>query len=188
MIPEVDESLRALLLAAVPDDVTIGIEPDGSDVVATLTDLREDTMGLPANWEELRDERGVVVARRPPIRRYELRYTITTHADSSAAAHALFDAMLGSISAISSIDPPYRHDHFADFPILIRTAEPRPTMTERPLSLDVIITAPMLLAWTSDVAPPPDEFTLGASRGASRPTPPDTRPPRPLRARRAREG
>lgn len=188
VILQVDESLRALLLAAVPDDATVGIEPDGSDVVATLTDLREDTTGLPANWEDLRDDRGVVVARRPPIRRYELRYTVTAHAKSAAAEHALLDAMLAGISAVSTIDAPYRHADFAEYPLLIRIADTRPTLTDRPLCLDVIVTAPMLLAWASEVAPAPDEFTLDAGRDVSGPAPPDSRPPRPMRARRAREG
>jgi len=186
VIPEVDESLRALLLAAVPDDATVSIEPDGSDVVATLSDLREDTTGLPANWEDLRDDHGVVVARRPPIRRYELRYTVTVHAKSAAAEHALLDAMLASISAISTIDPPYRHADFAEFPLLIRIADQRPSLIERPLCLDLIVTAPMLLAWASEVAPAPEEFTLDAGRDVSRPAP-DSRPPRPMRGRRVHE-
>ena len=190
VIPEVDESLRALLLAALPDDVTVGVEPGSEGVVATLRTIREDTSGLPANWEDLRDDRGVVVARRPPIRRYELRYAVTVHASSIADEHRLLDAMLGSVSVVTTIDPPYLHEHFAEVaaPVLIRVDELSPGLAERPLGLDLVVTAPMLLTLTSDVAAPPDEFELGAGRSTSRPATTNERPPRPLRARRVNEG
>lgn len=189
MIPEVDESLRALLLAAVPDDVAVGVEPADEGVVVTLKSLREDTNGLPANWADLRDDRGVVVARRPPTRRYELRYTVTAKAKTAADEHRLLDAMLASVSGTATIDPPYLHEHFADagMPVQIRVDDPPPSLTDRPLGLDLVVTAPMLLTWTAEVAPPPDEFELDAGRSIPRP-PATERPPRPMRARRVREG
>ncbi len=183
MIPEVDESLRALLAAAVPD-----VSDQG--VAITLTTIREDTTGLPANWEDLRDDRGVVVARRPPIRRYQLHYTITASGFSRPDEHRILDAILATISSTTTIDPPHLHDHFTDcgLAVLIRLDEPRPLLVDRPLGLDLVVTAPMLLAWTSEVAPPPDEFELDAGRSISRPAPTDARPPRPMRARRVSEG
>jgi hypothetical protein len=189
VIPEADESLRALLLAAVPDDVSVGVEPSDTGVVTTLTSIREDTMGLPSNWEDLRDDRGVVVARRPPVRRYELRYTITAKAPSVTDAHRWLDAMLGMVSATMTIEPPYLHAHFADcgFPVLVRVDEPRTSLVERPLGLDLVVTAPMLLGWTSEAAPPPEEFELDAGRAIPPPAARDPRPPRPLRSRRVRE-
>jgi hypothetical protein len=179
VIPEVDESLRALLTAAVPDAGAFTVR---------LTTIREDTNGLAANWEDLRDDRGVVVARRPPIRRYELRYTV--NANVPADEHRLLDAVLATISATTAIEPPHLHDHFADcgLPVLIRLDEPSPLPVERPLGLDLVVTAPMLLTWTSDVAPPPDEFELDAGRSVARPAPTNERPPRPMRARRVSEG
>jgi hypothetical protein len=177
VIPEVDESLHALLVAAVPDVTAFTVR---------LTTIREDTAGLPANWADLRDDRGVVVARRPPIRRYELRYTVNAAAADSE--HRLLDAMLAAISATATIDPPHLHDHFTDcgLPVLIRLDEPSPLAVDRPLGLDLVVTAPMLLAWTADVAPPPAEVELAASRSVSRPAP-VARPARPLRARRISE-
>jgi hypothetical protein len=138
----------------------------------------------------LRDDRGVVVARRPPIRRYELRYTVTARAVSTAEEHRLLDAMLASVSAMVTIDAPHLHEHFAEvgMPVLIRVDELSPSLAERPLGLDLVVTAPMLLAWTSEVAPPPDEFELDAGRSVSRPAPANERPPRPMRARRVSEG
>ncbi len=176
MICEVDESLRALLTAAVPS---------GADVQATLTAIHEDVTALPANWSDIRDERGTVIARRPPIHRYELRYTVTVQATSE---HALLDAVLTAISGTNQIEPPHLHEHFVDcgVPVLIRLDAWRPDITPRPLGLDLVITAPLLTNWTDEVAPPPDEFNLDAGSGRP-PRLAAVRPPHPLRARRIRE-
>jgi hypothetical protein len=177
VICEVDESLHALLAAAVPA---------GADVTATLTTIHEDVSALPANWSDIRNERGTVIARRPPIHRYELRYTVT--AAPTASEHALLDAVLTAISGINQIEPPHLHDHFVDcgLPVLIRLDSWRPEMAPRPLGLDLVITAPLLTAWTDEVAPAPDEFHLDAAGGGA-PVPAAVRPPHPLRARRIRE-
>jgi hypothetical protein len=186
VIPEVDESLRALLSAAAATPVSV--EPADQGVALRLTTIHEDTTGLPANWADLRDDRGIVVARRPPIRRYELRYTVTARASSTAAEHGLLDAMLAAVSLTATIEPPHLHEDFVDcgLPVLIRVAEPRPFLTDRPLGLDLVVTAPMLTDWVSETAAPPDEFQLDAGRSVSRPVP-ASRPPRPMRARRIRE-
>lgn len=187
MIPEADESLRALLRTAVP---SVSMEPaeEGPGAVVTLRSLREDTTGLPANWEDLRDERGVVIARRPPIRRYELRYTVTANADTATERHRMLDALLATISRVATIDPPYVHDHFTGWPVMIRIDDPDTLVVgDPPLGLRLVVTAPMLLDWTSETSPPPAEFALGTGRSASRPTPEPTRPPRPLRTRRVPE-
>jgi hypothetical protein len=190
VIPEVDESLRALLSAACSSPVSV--EPVDQGIVLRLTTIREDTTGLPANWEDLRDDRGIVVARRPPIRRYELRYTVTATAPSTTEEHRLLDAMLATVSATATIDPPHLHEDFVanGQPVLIRVAEPisEPIsgLTERPLGLDLVVTAPMLLAWTSDVTPAPEEFQLDAGRSVPPPAP-IARPPRPMRSRRISE-
>ncbi|HEY3609298.1 MAG TPA: hypothetical protein VGL06_17495 [Pseudonocardiaceae bacterium] len=186
MICEVDESLRALLAAAVPP---------GADVTATLTAIHEDVTALPANWSDVRDERGTVIARRPPIHRYELRYTVTVQATSEHALqehalqeHALLDAVLTVISGTNRIAPPHLHEHFVDcgLPVLIRLDAWRPDITPRPLGLDLVITAPLLTGWTDEVAPAPDEFQLDAGSGRP-PALAAVRPPHPLRARRIRE-
>jgi hypothetical protein len=176
VICEVDESLRALLAAAVPS---------GADVTATLTAIHEDVAALPANWSDVRDERGTVIARRPPIHRYELRYTVTVQATSE---HALLDAVLTAISATNQIAPPHLHEHFVDcgFPVLVRLDAWRPEVTPRPLGLDLVITAPLLTGWTDEVAPAPDEFNLDAGSGRP-PALAAVRPPHPLRTRRIRE-
>ena len=176
MICEVDESLRALLAAAVPS---------GADVKATLTAIHEDVTALPANWSDVRNERGTVIARRPPIHRYELRYTVTVQATSE---HALLDAVLTAVSGTNQIGPPHLHEHFVDcgLPVLIRLDAWRPDITPRPLGLDLVITAPLLTGWTDEVAPAPDEFNLDAGSGRP-PALATVRPPHPLRARRIRE-
>jgi hypothetical protein len=176
VICEVDESLRALLAAAVPS---------GADVQATLTAIHEDVTALPANWSDIRDERGTVIARRPPIHRYELRYTVTVQATSE---HALLDAVLTAISGTNQIGPPHLHEHFVDcgLPVLIRLDAWRPDSTPRPLGLDLVITAPLLTGWTDEVAPAPEEFHLDAGSGRP-PALAAVRPPHPLRARRIRE-
>jgi hypothetical protein len=178
VICEVDESLHALLTAAVP----------AGDVQTTLTTIHEDVTGLPANWSDIRNERGTVIARRPPIHRYELRYTVRVAATPTKSEHALLDAVLTAISGINQIEPPHLHDHFVDcgLPVLIRLDSWRPDITPRPLGLDLVITAPLLTTWTDEVAPAPEEFHLDAAGGRP-PAPPAARPPHPLRARRIRE-
>jgi hypothetical protein len=192
MICEVDESLRALLVAALPDGTGVDLERDAETdgVHAALTTIHEDVTGLPANWADLRDDRGVVIARRPPIHRYELRYTVTVRAGSTGAEHALLDAVLTMVSSTTRIGPPHLHEHFADcgLPVLIRLDEHRPELiAERPVGLDLVITAPLLTGWTDEVAPTPDEFALDAGRGRAPVPATPIRPPRPMRARRIRE-
>ena len=179
VICEVDESLRALLAAAVPS---------GTDVQTTLTTVHEDVTGLPANWSDIRDERGTVIARRPPIHRYELRYTVTVQTTSTDAEHALLDAVLTAISGTNQIQPPHLHEQFVGcgLPVLIRLDSWRPELTPRPLGLDLVITAPLLTTWIDEVAPVPAEFHLDAAGGRP-PAPTPVRPPHPLRSRRIRE-
>jgi hypothetical protein len=46
----------------------------------------------------------------------------------------------------------------------------------------------LLTGWTNEVAPSPDEFALDAGRGRAPAEATPIRPPRPMRARRIREG
>jgi hypothetical protein len=193
VICEVDESLRALLSAAVPEGTEVDLEREGAaspSVHAVLRSINEDVTGLPANWADLRDERGTVIARRPPIHRYELRYTVTVHADSVRAEHALLDGVLTTVSAAVRIEPPHLHEYFADggLPVLIRLDDPRPETAEhRPIGLDLVITAPLLTGWTDEVTQAPEEFHLDAGSRIAPTAPTPIRAPRPLRARRIRE-
>lgn len=202
MICEVDESLCALLVASVPEGTLVSLEPEGTDgrdpeaagqVRAVLGTIRQDVTGLPANWSDLRDDEGTVIARRPPIQRYELRYRVTARAASATEEHALLDAILTAVTSAPGIEQPHLHSSFtsAGQPVLIRVGEPVPEpwpVPDRAPGLDLVLTAPLLTEWIGEVTAPPAEFQLDASAGRPTAATAAARPPRPLRARRIREG
>lgn len=106
MIHEVDASLQAFLeatIAASSTSADISFEPPTAEwrqarkkatVNAFLYDVREDLDGRVADWEDVRNEVGKVIGRRPPRRRYQLSYLLSAWADTAREEHELLGTLL----------------------------------------------------------------------------------------------
>ncbi|MFD9702939.1 Pvc16 family protein [Lentzea sp. NPDC059081] len=96
MIPDVDEALRALLTAFLPDRTDIrfdrpGPRPDTA-VHLLLHTVGEVPGSRPSDpWQDVRDEKGAVVGRQPAPLFFHLTYTVTARAESPAVEHDLLD-------------------------------------------------------------------------------------------------
>lgn len=105
MIHDVDESLRALVRreALNGSQVEVAFDAPTKEWVARrnspavdlyLYDIREDLERREVTWEEIRDESGRVVERRPPPRRYRLSYLVTAWTARPEDEHRLLSALL----------------------------------------------------------------------------------------------
>ena len=86
MIADVDASLRSLLRATALHGSNVDVVFEladassgathvaGSVVDAYLWEIREDVTRRQNDWEDIRNDEGRVVGRRPPLHRYRLRY------------------------------------------------------------------------------------------------------------------
>ncbi len=105
MIHDIDESLRALVRRdAVPDSaVEVAFDAPTREWVARrnspvvdlyLYDIREDTTRRQTSWEDVKDDKGRVVGRRLPPRRYRLSYLVTAWTQRPEDEHRLLSALL----------------------------------------------------------------------------------------------
>ncbi|WP_328455217.1 Pvc16 family protein [Amycolatopsis sp. NBC_00438] len=104
MIRDVDDAVSALLRRYLDDETVVslgrpGAEPPGEHAVLHLVlhGIAEAADGRgAAEWSEVRDARGQVVGRQPPLRRYRMRYVISARAATPEAEHAALDTVLAA--------------------------------------------------------------------------------------------
>lgn len=105
MIDRVDEALRALVERSVLNGSGVEVAFDAPTtewasqrtaptVDLYLYDIREDVERRNVAYEGVRDERGRVVERRPPPRRFALTYLITAWTQRAEDEHRLLSSML----------------------------------------------------------------------------------------------
>jgi len=110
VILEADQALAGLLKAKAFGGAAIGIAFDqptrpwvqtvtGPTVNLFLFDIRENLHRRDVMYEEVRDESGALVARRPPPRRFDLHYTVTAWAPKALVEHKLLGVALSCFSA-----------------------------------------------------------------------------------------
>lgn len=177
MIQEVDESLRALIRkeALNGSDVDIAFDAPSKDWAARrnaptldlyLYDIREDMHRRDFAWELIRDESGIVAEKRLPPRRYKLSYMVTAWTQRPEDEHRLLSAVLGCVvrhEVVPSETLPVSLRELG-IPIYMTIALPPPP--ERSIgdiwsalggelkpSLDLVITAPVLVDDSPAVAP-----------------------------------
>lgn len=108
MIPEIDRALIALLSTQTYADerVRVDLDPPTKDWAARrtgpvlnlfLNDVREDTDKRSADIVEIRDEKGIVVARRPAERTFLFSYALSAWTSRPEDDHALLGAALGAL-------------------------------------------------------------------------------------------
>ncbi|HEY8201240.1 MAG TPA: Pvc16 family protein [Actinomycetota bacterium] len=166
MINDVDESLRALIRRDVLNgaNVDIAFEAPSKDWSARrnapainlyLYEIREDLQRREEQYEDIRDERGFVVERRLPPRRFKLSYLLTAWTQRPDDEHRLLSSALSCFLQFDALPPELLQGELAHqrYPVRITVGLPLPP--ERSISdvwtalggelkpsLDVVVTVP----------------------------------------------
>ncbi|MFC7616686.1 Pvc16 family protein [Actinokineospora soli] len=170
VISEVDDALCVLIGRALPEGAAVRLDPPkptwqterpSAAIDLFLFGLHNDPSGRESGWEEFRDERGAVRARRPSSRRCALSYLVTARAAKVSEEHTLLDLALRTLL-------------FAD-------AIPRDCLSGdlaegEPVALEVSTEGPGDL-WSSLGMPARAAFVLTASAAFPAPVDEDVAPP-----------
>jgi Pvc16 N-terminal domain len=108
MIPEIDRALVNLLSTQTyaEEKVRVDLDPPTKDWAARrtgpvlnlfLNDIREDTERRSADIVEVRDDKGIIVARRPAERTFLFSYALSAWTSRPEDDHALLSAALGAL-------------------------------------------------------------------------------------------
>lgn len=197
MIHEVDLALAATLRDTLAEGTDVSFEsPRPEWTVRTrpptvslfLHGVREDLEGRQSNWEDIGDDRGRVVARRPPPRRYRLCYLATCWAGSVSVEHQLLTAVLDGLTSTDVV--PHRHLTGPLTPP-VHLAVAHPDLPGAPVELwhalgippraglDVVVTATLRRAPHTDLASAPGTVDLGVAGTVPRPPKPQRQLPAP---------
>jgi hypothetical protein len=205
VISEVDEALIGLLRSrAAPDKrVEVAFEAPTRDwaagrntptIDAYLYNVCEDTPRREFGMTSVRDESGIIVQRRRPIRHFRLSYLVTCWTKLAVDEHRLLDSVLGCLLD-TEVLPISGSGVLAalGLPVLLTVAMPPAQAgsasdiwsalggTLKP-SLDVVVTAPYPMVTGDAVAPPVTEATGVTARRIDAPGSADL--PRLRRVRR----
>jgi hypothetical protein len=178
MIHEVDEALRNLIRREALNgaDVEVTFDAPTKDwsarrnsptVSVYLYDIREDLSRREVEYEEVRDQTGRVIERRPPPRRFKLSYLITAWTQRPEDEHRLLAAVLGCFLRRDALPKDVLVGALADQPYALITHVGLPPPQDRNLSdvwsalggelkpsLDLLITAPFDASRMAAVGPP----------------------------------
>lgn len=131
MLDDVDDCLSALLAdlgrppaAIVFDPPSPDWRPERPTLDLFLAEIREDPAGTESDWREIRDERGHVVARTPPVRRFRLLYLVTAWAQRARTEREVLSAALRMLAARPAVPGALLPDGLreAGHPVLIELA------------------------------------------------------------------
>jgi hypothetical protein len=167
MIADVDASLRSLLRATALHDSKLDVVFDaptrewsehlaGSAVNAYLWEVREDVTRRQNDWQDVRNDEGRIVGRRPPLHRYRLRYLLTAWGGSTTDEHRLLSSVLASLADEQAIPADHVSGDLVEegLPVFITVALPADQdnppwdlwgalgIAPRP-ALDLVVTAPL---------------------------------------------
>ncbi|MEV4772597.1 Pvc16 family protein [Micromonospora humida] len=184
MIWDVDLSVRAWLGHYLPADVPVVFDPpdrcarraDGDLVSAFLLDVEEDSAGVSATWDELRDADGQLVGRRPPGRRYRFNYLLTAWAADTEREHRLLGDLLVGCASCTALPSGFLTGAVAraNQPVVVRSAPRREGdagsawvgyggTARTGLHLQLLV--PFVPETQTDLAPPPREVSVNSGGG-----------------------
>ena len=176
MLHEIDAVLRSLLQPA-----ELRFDAPGPSWVDTgslgffLHTVREDLESRQAAWLDDRNERGRVVARRSPPRRYRFGYLVTAWAADVAAEHALLGTALAALTETDVVPVHHLTPAMRDsgLPVTIAVAHPELPAAAVELwsalglaprtALDVVVTAALVSPPDTDLAIAPRAVELGVA-------------------------
>lgn len=168
MIHDVDASLRELVRREVLNGSNVdlsfeaptrewGAKRKGPTLNLYLYDLTEDLKRRECNYEEVRDERGIVTDRRMPPRRFRLSYLVTAWTSRPEDEHRLLSAVLGCFVRGDVLPDDVLQGVLADQPRPVGVTIGLPLPKDRQLSdiwsalggelkaaLDLVVTAPVI--------------------------------------------
>lgn len=186
MITEVDEALCVLLGRALPEGTMVRLdapkptwetEKPSNAIDLFLFGLRDDPGGRESGWDEARDERGAVVARRDPVRRCALSYLVTARAPKINEEHLLLGVALRTMIFTDQLPADCMPATLADLgaPVFIRVAETEPGTLWSNLGMParaafaITVSAPFVPEPDTDLAPPAEKIRLDAGQGVTPP-------------------
>lgn len=167
MIHDVDESLRTLLERDVLNGAKVDLSFDaptrewaakrqGPTLNLYLYSIVEDTQRRRGQYEEVRDERGRVVQRVMPPRRFRLSYLVTAWTQRAEDEHRLLSAVLACFLSADVLPSEVLQGALADLGEPVRSTVALPLPPERSISdvwsalggemkpsLDLVVTAPV---------------------------------------------
>lgn len=123
MITDVDDALCVLIGRALPEGAAVRLDPPkptwqterpSAAIDLFLFGLNDDPRGRESGWDEVRDERGAVRARRAPSRRCVLSYLVTARAPKVGEEHALLGLALRAVLFADTIPADCLHGELAD--------------------------------------------------------------------------
>ena len=178
MIQDVDETLLALVRAEALGGAAVEVAFDaptrewvarrnGPTVDLYLYDIREDMARREVQWEPVTDAAGRVTERRPPPRRFKLSYMVTAWTQRPEDEHRLLSSLLGCFIRHERVAPADCAGGLAEqtLPLIVTTA--LPLGADRSIadvwsalggelkpSIDLIVTAPFVVAATQAAGPP----------------------------------
>ncbi|WP_327227585.1 DUF4255 domain-containing protein [Streptomyces platensis] len=199
MMHEVDEAIRRVLRGGVLPDGTgdVAFEAPTRDWAARrnaptlnayLYDIREDVARRERGTIAERDARGVVVRRRQPPRWFRLSYLVTAWTTRPEDEHRLLSAALGCLLSHEMLPAAALPDALRGLEVSIPLTVAVPPPESRSIadiwsalggelkpSLDVVVTVPVPVSPSYEVAPPVTEGAVTVVRGIDG-VPGDSRP------------
>lgn len=166
MIDQIDESLRRLVLRDAVNGSGVELSFDAPTkewasrrstptINIYLYDIREDVHLREVEYEEVRDDQGRVIERRPPPRRYTLSYLVTVWTQRAEDEHRVLSSLLACFLKYERLPDDVLSEALAAQPYAIRTTVALPTPQDRALadlwsalggelkpSLDLVVTTP----------------------------------------------
>lgn len=187
MIDGIDESLRALLLVFLGEDKaeirfeapSAELATKGAVVDVFLYDVADELEGLHADYWDVRDESGQVVARQAGIHRIRFSYLVTAFAKDVATEHRLLGKVLRGVVENPVVPRPLLVGELAEEaqPTQLRIARPLDNGRPKPhelfpalgiparSSVELEVVAPLRPTPLGQVAPPARSIDVGFDRG-----------------------
>ncbi|MFK0223808.1 Pvc16 family protein [Streptomyces vinaceus] len=108
MLQDANLTLRAVLAAALPIPCRLEFGPARSSAPedalgAFVFDVAEDISGRTNEWTDVRDERGRVVARSVPGRRYRVHYLLWAESPAQEHQYTLLGQVLTALSGVEVV-------------------------------------------------------------------------------------
>lgn len=134
VIAETDQALAAVLKTKVigTAPINIAFDPPSRPWIQSLKaptinlfmyDMRENAQRRESVYEDVRDEKGKVIARRPPMQRWDLYYTLAVFAPNVIVEHKVLAAIVRYLASLDVLPVEVLPPPLAEpgYPILINT-------------------------------------------------------------------
>jgi hypothetical protein len=184
VVDDVDAALAALFAAPKAKDQKLACAfdaptPDWSARVKSptlnlfLVQINENVDARPGAWADVRGDNGQTIGRQPPLRRYDLRYLLSAWGAGPQVEHRLLGAVLAIVPAYDTIPAELLSGSLAEreLPVRLRIAQDDlgVSVTDvwsslgQPVraSLTLVVTAPLLPAVVTELAPPAESIDIG---------------------------